>query len=76
MTQKEQMTLNGIGDDLREMKGDVKALLSFQATYTEKCKVYDAAVGEISWLKKKMYLFMGAIAAIVFLIDKFIHGSF
>lgn len=86
MTRKEQLTLDAIGEDLREMKGDVKSLLSFQATFTEKCSNYDERFiffgknaeeteKQLDWLNKKMYLFAGAIAVIVFLIDKFLRGS-
>jgi len=86
MTRKEQLTLDAIGEDLREMKLDVKSLLSFQASFTEKCSNYDNKFilfdkkadeneKQIDWLNKKMYLFAGAIAVIVFLIDKFIHGA-
>jgi len=86
MTRKEQLTLDVIGEDLREMKTDVKSLLSFQASFTEKCLNYDGRLDkfdkdaeerdkQLDWLNKKMYLFAGAIAVIVFLIDKFIHGA-
>jgi hypothetical protein len=84
LTKKEMLTLDGIGEDLREMKGDVKSLLSFQAKFTEKCNAYDDKLKEfdegadhrqeqIDWLNRKMWYFGGAIAVIVFLIDKIVR---